>query len=443
MKTNRKAFIEALDHVKHTLVKISSKPIFHCVRMEARGGKLTMQATDLEIELSISIPAEGDLDPCLVDAEKLMTRIKAGKHETCVLEVQRTGETVKDTGGDWESYNLVVNGGKVSHKLPGECLHDFCLNDTPVESLGELTISGQEFVEFVPVALAGIANENTRYAINGVLLEVGEHHRRGRFHRLVGTDGRRMVRIDLKTVQTEATPLQTILAEKTCDLLRRLLGKKCRETMRVVVNKFAYPDDGKREDGTTQDRPQNCVVFYGENWTLKALPVEGHFPQYDEVWPEDDLNEWQVSRADLLEVIQEVALATKEDYKAVFAHFDPTTVKLTAGRAWNGESEGEVSASFVKGKENKIITAFNPSFLKDALRYTDSDTVTIWLVQNRVGHTDSKVYGAPIQIIGNQVGWLVMPVNLDMEPSIESIGYNNYAEYAARTGKVIPDAIPA
>lgn len=398
MKTSRKSFLGALGHIKSMVPRYSPRVMFRCVRLEARDGKLTMQGVDLENQLSISIPADGDLDPCVVEVDKLVTRVKAGKSSEYNLEVRRD-----DEGG---GYSLIVSGGRVSHSVPGESLEEWSPGEFSRDKIGEVQISGQELRKFLPTAMAAMAKDQVRqYSVQGVLLELKEHQR------LVGTDGHRMVIIDLETAQTKASSIRAILPEMTCNLVCKLIDKRCDEIIRINIHK------------------SNHVEIVGNSWVLKSTCIEGNFPQYESVIPDEEINDWEVKTSAFKEVLSEVAVSVKHvDRKRMVLKFDQNKVVLRAGVAWDGVSEGEVSARYLCGNEDKIVVACNPDFIKDAVNLVDSNLVKFRLVQNRVRKT-GDVVSHPVQIIGNQVHWVVMHCELGSEVSPETVGQKNYDEF--------------
>ena len=91
-----------------------------------------------------------------------------------------------------------------------------------------------------------------------------------------------------------------------------------------------------------------------------------------------------------------------------------------------GSSEAKLPAEFLGGGDATIRSAFNPSYLLDALKTLDSDTVVIDIDQNGFG-CDHKVFSKPALIYDRYnavVRWVLMPVNAGLEATRENLGTN-------------------
>lgn len=397
---HRKRLVQALERAKLLVMTRTSKPILACVRLEITGGVLTIQATDLETGMVLQVPVEGALAPTVVNCSDLIARLKAGREEACSLSLSAD--------------KLIINGGRVEHALRTQDPADFPVVDSHLQ--GEtLDVNAAELSRMLAVTAIGAAWETTRYAINGMLLDVtGDHSR------LVATDGRRLVMADLQA--TGQYTGQVMLHSRYCKLIEKLTAKG--ESFVTLAVQRRQNDQG----GSLSAR----LYAAGPDWLLATTEVEGNFPRYTDVVPAS-ASRFQVDRNALLETLNQVAVATDLEHRAVRTVLTPRKIALSAGGTGAAEATGSVRAKFLGGGDSEIHTAFNPAYLRDAIKSLDADTIIIDVAQNGCG-TDGKVFGKPALIYpasNPTVRWLIMPVHAGLEPSPKSLGSNYTPQVSA------------
>lgn len=275
-----------------------------------------------------------------------------------------------------------------------------------------LTVDAAEFVTALPVALTAAAQESSRYAIDGVLLEADDHGAR-----LVATDGRRMVVTELRQCQGDFRG-QVILSRRLLQLAERLTG---RDADHLVVS-IARPKASKDTD------PAGQVFVAGPDWLLSTHECEGSFPRYRDVLPESH-SRFAIGRAALIETLTEVSLATTLDRKAVGVDLYADRVGLSADAPGVGTAEAQLAAEFLGGGDSEIHTGFNPAFLLDALRTLPGEHIILDVAQNIFG-CDRSVIGRPALLYTEHdplTRWIVMPVNAALPVTRANLG-SNYPE---------------
>ena len=114
------------------------------------------------------------------------------------------------------------------------------------------------------------------------------------------------------------------------------------------------------------DEPEPADLFVsGPDWLLWTREPENRFPHYRDVIPASG-SKFIVDRHQVLETLGEVSLATNADGQAVRLDLCAESVRVLARAPGVGESSGTVPAEFGGGGDDRIITAFEPTFLLDA-----------------------------------------------------------------------------
>jgi len=166
LRVQGRELYNALQKIKSAVGRRASLPMLRCVRLEAKDGKLCISATDLAIAATLSIPAEGELSPVLVEHVGL-SRILKGLRCEIGIEPKEGGVTIETP--DW-TVTLACN--------------------SPVEEWPALPLPSGEFHE-IPDLLAKLRYvepamcvvEDHRARLCGVRMEPG---------RLVATDTHRL-----------------------------------------------------------------------------------------------------------------------------------------------------------------------------------------------------------------------------------------------------------
>jgi DNA polymerase-3 subunit beta len=392
---DRAALIHALDRAKLVCSGRSYKPILNCVHLEAVKGLLLVRATDLEVTALLQVPTDGTLPACAIPCGELYRRLKASKSPSCTL------------GLDAEADQLIINGGRVEHALQTLDSADFPVVPNELSG-GTIEVNAEEFCHALGVAGVAVARETTRYALNGMLLESDQTGTR-----LVATDGRRLVMVELR--EAGQLEVQTLLPQRFCKLIEKYTAKDTEFLVLAVQTE-------KNDKG----EPQPSRLFAaGPDWLISTYEIEGDFPRYRDVVPKSH-SKFAVDGRALRETLSEVALATSDVSRMVRTDLTTARVILSAESAGVGKSEASLPAEFLGGGDPEIHTAFNPAFLLDALKTLGSAEVVIDVDQNGLG-CDGAVFAKPALLYARHepvVRWVLMPVNRGLEATRPNLGSN-------------------
>lgn len=362
---NRGALLEALNVAGNAIATRTPKPALQCVKLTAAADKLIVAATDLEVAIryqdsQVQVDKQGE---ALVPLEKLREIVRESGDDTLALELTSEGMNIKGNDSHFRIF--------VQDPADFPPVHDF-------EGISDFEIVGAQFKQLITQTLFAVAKESTRYAFNGVLLNI-----KNKKLVMVGTDGRRLAhaRGDLASVnKNSADAIKAIIPQKTLQMIEKLLT------------------DGE-EKVAVQIRDTQ-VTFHTNTATLTSNLVEGQYPPYEDVIPKDADKKMTCGTADFLSAVRRASLLVTEDTKGVRFAFSKKGLVLTSRSPEAGESTINCACKF-DGADIEI--GFNPTFLIEALKVADSDEVTIEMTMpNRPGLLKS---GANFQ-------YVIMPVNL-------------------------------
>ncbi len=330
----REVLLKPLQTVVGVVERRQTMPVLSNFLLIVSKKKLNVTATDLEVELmaeaEVTVDQEGDIT---VPGRKFLDICKA-LPEGAKITVSQSGERV------------VVRSGKSRFTLSTLPANDFPV----VESIG-----GQQTIEIEQVVLRkllektqfAMANQDVRYYLNGLLLEVGSSRIRA-----VATDGHRLAMCDAKLEQGGNTEQQVIVPRKgVLELFRMLDGG----TIRLTI-------------GDNHIRAE----FDGIRFTSKL--IDGRFPEYKRVIPKKSDSLISADRTTLRQALQRTAILSNEKYRGIRLDVKENNVIIQAHNPEQEEAEEELEVSYV-GDEMEI--GFNVNYLLDALSAVENEAVEI------------------------------------------------------------------
>lgn len=244
MRVDRKAFTEAMRAMNTVASPKATLPILSHALFAPTPDVLTLQSTDLEVGISISIMAEdSDYSPVKMYPVKLVLNIVRNlpKNVTSI-----TINTNEDT----------IAGISVT-SLPPD---DF----PPVKMVDSSPISVPGLVSAIEKVAPAMSMDETRYTLNGVLLDSTA---------VAATDGHRLHVADLTWEKPEDLAYNIIIARSGVETL---LSKSVRKTALDSIAIETYPTGGYR------------VGFELSNGFITVRCIDGTFPNYHGVIPKRD-----------------------------------------------------------------------------------------------------------------------------------------------------------
>lgn len=100
--------------------------------------------------------------------------------------------------------------------------------------------------------------------------------------------------------------------------------------------------------------------------------IDGHYPKYEDVIPKENDKKVSASKDELLSAVRMASFMTVEGYRVVNFLLKSGRLTLSAKTADVGEAELGIDVEY-DGPDFEI--SFNPDYVLDALKVSDSDTV--------------------------------------------------------------------
>jgi DNA polymerase-3 subunit beta len=331
------------------------------IQLRAEAGKLHLAATDMEVSLRAVADASVTDEGTAVVPGRLLLDIARSLPDGDVTIEHKPEEAV-----------VVVSAGSALYRLHTYSTEDFPrLPDVDEGSLH--AIEREALVETIGRVSRSASRDESRPVLTGILV---------RFEpgKLV------MAATDSYRLAVKETPVSGTLPELEAIIPARAL----QELARIASG----------SDEIQLGVQDNHVVFGADGTWLTTRRIDGQFPNYRQLLPEQFEHEVPLPREEALEVVRRVSLMAQRNspIRLRFADGELTVRAIT-------QDVGEAAESMpVPYNADPLEIGFNAEFLRDGLDSVEADTVTFKLI--------SPLRPAVLEGESDDYVYLIMPIRL-------------------------------
>ena len=369
---------EGLAVVGRVVPTKSTLPVLSNVLVAAREVELQLAATNLELAVAHRVPASvshpGEIT---LPARLLADYVALLDHgQKVALDLNE------------KTHKVHLACGRYEANIAGIDAEDF----PPIPSVSggvSFQIAAPALKEAINQVVFAAAPDDTRPVLAGVLMRLGAGSLT-----LAAADGFRLAvrSIDLP----EGAPdLQMIVPARTLAEVARLL-----------------PSDEAEEVSTSTTPGGNQVYFAFGKTEVTSRLIDGQFPDYQRIIPNDAKTNVVLSTNDFLRATRAAAVFARDNSNIVRLECTPSkeeaelalgSVLVKSTSAEMGDNEGHLDAS-ISGDEAQI--AFNGKYLRDALEAIESQQVSLQIT----GPSSPGI----LQPVGEPNGYLhvIMPMHV-------------------------------
>lgn len=323
---------------------ISSKtqlPILANVLLRTDKSRLQISATNLETGISLWLGAKVEEEGEITIPAKILTEIvaslPAGK-----IDLDVKGNTLKIEA---EGYSANLNGISALEfpKLPVYLPENL------------FSLPADKLLEAINQVSFAAATDEGRPVLTGVLVRI-----EGKNLSLAATDG---YRLSLKTI---------VLENAVKDNLSLLLPAKTLMEVARIIAEGKGGDQSLVQMGFTQE--QNQVVFVFPELELFSRVIEGDFPPYEEIIPQNFTTKAVIDKEDFARAVKVVSIFARDSANIVKLKISNGSLEMSANSPQVGENKNSLEVK-TEGDENEI--AFNYRFLQGFLNAVSSSEVAL------------------------------------------------------------------
>ncbi len=349
IKCKREELMKGIQTVQSVVGTKSTLPVLANVLLEAKGKRMDMTATDLEVGVRCSINVEVSRPGAITVPAKTLSEVVRE------LPSEEVNIGVDDKG------RVKISSGQAIFNLMGLPKEDYPALPT-FKTDGEFSIERELLSDMIRKTIFSVSQDETRYVLCGIYLRVDK----GKL-RMVSTDGRRLSYISRDAEIEKKREARIIIPTKAVNELNRILAQS------------ATKEEEERKGKVRISIEENQVSFMIDDTVLISRLIEGHFPNYEQVIPRSSEIKLKINTEQLLQATRRVALLTTEKSNAVRYSLKKNRLVITANTEGLGEARDTVGIEYAGGE---MEIAYNPQFLMSVLRNIGCEEVSLELTNS-------------------------------------------------------------
>ena len=343
---DRSALLTALQHVHSVVERRNTIPILSNVLIEAKEDGVYLTATDMDIAVIEKINLE--------KSEVMQLGTITTSAQMLYDIVRKLPENIKVELLSEKNDRLGIKASSSS----------FALNCLPAEDFP--SISQEEFkftfslgtndlIRLIDKTSFAMSLEETRYYLNGIYLHA-VNDAEGEKLRTVSTDGHRLSRVDMNIPEGANEIPGVIVPRKTIMEIRKLLEDHS-DTINLSLS-------------------DNKIKLSFSNVILTSKLLDGTFPDYSRVIPEQNDKTVIISNQLLSEAVDRVSTVSTDKTRAIKVNISKGNLIISATNPDKGSASESLDVIY-DGEEVEI--GFNSKYVLDVARQIKGNEIIIKL----------------------------------------------------------------
>ena len=370
IKFNKSELCDALQPILSVVERRNALPILLNVLMTFGKNKVSFTTSDIEIQMTSTLIKEDyehkDLK-LTVSARKLFEISKSlSDNKTIVFSLVKDKLVIKQ---DQSKFSLQT--------LPAD---DFPLLDIKDEKKFKFTLKSDEIKALLDSVSFSMAIQDVRYYLNGLFLQVN-----GTELIAVTTDGHRLCfnKIIISSLKESSESLSCIVPRKAVIELQKILST---------------------------ERDLDIEVYIHSNYIEISLPgkklisklIEGNYPDYQKVIPNDSKHKVMFNKNEFLEKLNRVSILTSDKYRGIRITLEGETAVL---QSTNSDQEEAIEKIITEEGKGELDIGFNVTYLIEVLNNINAENVGF-------SFNDSQSSAVISNLEDKEFKYIVMPMRL-------------------------------
>jgi DNA polymerase-3 subunit beta len=334
----REALLKPLQQVVGVVERRQTLPVLANLLCRVDGDTVSLTGTDLEVEMVATTEVEKSADgEITIPARKLFDIVRA-LPDGARVDLKLNGDRV------------ALNAGRSRFTLTTLPASEFPTVDQ-IDVVEKVSLPEEVLRDLMERTAFAMANQDVRYYLNGMLLDLQEHTLR-----CVATDGHRLAMKETGLQSSVSTRRQIIIPRKGVNELIGLLES----------------GDGEVE----LEFGRNHLRVRRGSVTFTSKLIDGRFPDYEAVIPLGADKSATLDREVLRGALQRAAILSNEKYRGVRLELSPGKLRIVAHNPEQEEAVEEVEA---ETHVSDLAVGFNVGYLLDALAALRGDKARLSL----------------------------------------------------------------
>ena len=343
---DKSALLSALQHVHSVVERRNTIPILSNVLIEAKEDGVYLTATDMDIAVIEKID---------------LKKSEVMQLGTITTSAQMLYDIVRKLPDNISVELLSEKNDRLGVKASTSSFALNCLPSEDFPSIAQeefnhsLNIDASEMIRLIDKTSFAMSLEETRYYLNGIYLHAVKDSTNDKL-RTVSTDGHRLSRVDMKMPEGVQEIPGVIIPRKTIMEIRKLLED--------------------HTDNITLSLSDNKIQISFSNVVLTSKLLDGTFPDYSRVIPEQNDKTITISNQLLSEAVDRVSTVSTDKTRAIKININKGNLVISATNPDKGSASESLEVKY-DGEEVEI--GFNSKYVLDVARQIKGKDIIIKL----------------------------------------------------------------
>ena len=338
---DKNIILKSLSHVQNIVEKRNTLPILSNILIEAKENSLVLSATDMDIsiteKLNCNIIEEGSIT---VSAHTLYDIIRKLSDQSEIEIISNDGKIISLRSGK-SKFSLGC--------LPKEDFPIIEIDDLEIE----INIDSQKFLKLIDKTRFAISNEETRYFLNGIYFHK-KNQEKSSLLSVVATDGHRLAKMDFEFNENLDEIPGVIIPKKTVNELHKLLIDY-EGQIKINLN-------------------SNKIVFFVNDTVLMSKLIDGNFPDYRKVIPNNNTNILKINRQNFSSAVDRVSTITNDKSPIIKFKLYKNLMNMSSINTESGTATEDIITQYT-GEELEI--GFNSKYILEMINNLEDEEIIL------------------------------------------------------------------
>jgi len=333
---NRSALLKEISIAQEIIASRNAISILSNIYLEAKESTLKIKATDMKVNFETEVPVTVlESGSTTIFGDKFLGIINTFPYDEIEFNQSDINILIKP-----------VNAKKPEYKL--KCIASDKFPEFPAPEGDFIELPIKSFKEMIQQTVFAISDDETRYYMNGVFLEKADDK-----ISMVATDGRRLAFISKDADKNINDFNGIIIPPKILNTLVKRSG----------------------EEGLVSVCVNSKIIFINfASYKFSSILLEGQFPSYKRVIPENQQNSLTVNRMEMLNALHRAAIMVEQKSHRVYMGISPGKIAVYSEESEIGNVNDEIPCKY-DGEEMTI--ALNYRYIEEPFRVMDCDDICI------------------------------------------------------------------
>ena len=338
---DRDAMIKEVSIAQEIISTKNAGSILSNISISAYNNTLNIKATDIKVNFETQIPVQIE--------EEGSTTIYCDKFMGILSSLPEGEIEFNQSAGDGsdQAVSVIIKpvGKKIKFQIKSMSQEKFPDFDS-ADDVPYFEVPAKEIKEMIGQTAFAVSEDETRYFMNGVYFEKKDDKLN-----LVATDGRRL-----------SFASKSLLAGVS-DFPAAIVHPKILN----IISKRS-PDEGNIFIAVVD----KMIFFKFGTYKFGSVLLEGQFPNYARVIPENQAHSFQVQKSDLTSALKRVALMVDKKAGRLYFNISDGILKITSQQSDLGSADEEIPCEYAG---QSYVLALNYRYIEEPLREIDSDRI--------------------------------------------------------------------